>query len=795
MQIPLDYYRILGLPVQATPEQLQQSHRDRLLQLPRREYSERSIAARRDLLDTAYETLADPDKREIYNAEFISGHRIQEGPENPEYSGRSENVSTTQLEIEDHQLIGALLVLHELGEYEQVLQVGLPALGNTKFHYGDAENLEIAYADTALTLALAYLELGREYWHQGHYESAGLALEAGQDLLLREGLFTSVRGEIKNDLYKLRPYRVLELVALPEDNVAERRKGIQILKDMLQERGGIDGNGHDQSGLSVDDFLRFIQQLRDYLTAEEQQALFQAEARRPSAVATYLAVYALLAQGFATHQPEQIHHAKTLLIRLGKRQDVHIEQAICALLLGQTEEASHALELSREYEAITFIREHSQGAPDLLPGLCLYAEQWLKNELFPHFRDLSNYQTTLKDYFADAQVQTYLEALPSEATGESNEWEVVPNADANLQTATSAWFHWKPLESSSTVLDPYEQSTWMSNEDAISRSPKNTSATPNANKKAVSFNPNVETSTDAGFTPDSDSRNGNVKQAPLRPNSGDSAKLTRRRRHPSMDAAPKVAPKNRLSQTSDPEAPNSLTSAPAFDPGRKRRSTPSRRPPVPASNASDIRSSKVRRLLFFAGTGALMLVMLGGLIFVTVTVVGWVSGSNNGRPEVLGNNEPLKVLLDRPLVVWPDNTDSPLALETPETLSKADAKRIVEVWLAAKREAMGVEHNTEPLDRILTGEELLIRQQSAKSAQREGFYVEYDHSVEIEDVQQSLDEPLLASIVALVNESAVFYENGTIDQLSSYNDQGLRVRYDLLREEEQWRIQSMRIIP
>jgi len=55
---------------------------------------------------------------------------------------------------------------------------------------------------------------------------------------------------------------------------------------MLSERGGIDGTG-DSSGLSLDDFLRFIQQLRSYLTAAEQQSLFEAESQRPSAVATW----------------------------------------------------------------------------------------------------------------------------------------------------------------------------------------------------------------------------------------------------------------------------------------------------------------------------------------------------------------------------------------------------------------------------------------------------------------------------------------------------------------------------
>ena len=291
MQIPLDYYRILGLPTQSTPEQLQQAHRDRVLQLPRREYSEIAIASRREILDEAYTTLSDPALREAYEVNTTRSQSV---------SNLGEGKPPVQtgiglLEVADHQVIGALLLLQELGEYELVLQVGIPLLPKKSFHPDSSGESEIVHADTALTLALAYLELGREYWQQGHYESAAESLEAGQALLLKEGLFAGVRGEIKTDLYKLRPYRVLELLALPLEHLTDRRKGLQILRDMLQERGGIDGTGDDLSGLTIDDFLRFIQQLRDYLTAEEQQVLFEGEARRPSAVATYLAVYALLA--------------------------------------------------------------------------------------------------------------------------------------------------------------------------------------------------------------------------------------------------------------------------------------------------------------------------------------------------------------------------------------------------------------------------------------------------------------------------------------------------------------------
>jgi len=389
--------------MQATADQLKQAHRDRTLQLPRREYSEAAIATRRDLLDRAYTVLSDPIQRKAVDEKLLS---LQ----------HEEETDAPTIELDDRHLIGALLILQELGEYELVLKIGRPYLssGTASIRDGRFGDPRIVLSDIVLTIALACLELGREQWQQGQYENAAEALETGQELLLREGLFAGVRGEIQSDLYKLRPYRILELLALPDEEESDRHKGIRLLKDMLRERGGIDGTGNDQSGLSIDDFLRFIQQLRGYLTAEEQQELFEEESRRPSAVATYLAVYALLARGFADHQPALIRRAKSMLYRLGSRQDVHLEQSVCALLLGQTEEASRVLELSQEYEPLAFIRENSQGSPDLLPGLCLYSERWLQDEVFPHFRDLVKREALLKDYFADEQVQAYLEELPAD---------------------------------------------------------------------------------------------------------------------------------------------------------------------------------------------------------------------------------------------------------------------------------------------------------------------------------------------------------------------------------------------
>ncbi|HEY9659439.1 MAG TPA: J domain-containing protein, partial [Allocoleopsis sp.] len=133
VRIPLDYYRILGLPMQATPEQLQQAHRDRTLQLPRREFSEAAIEARKQLIDEAYTVLSDPARRQEYDASAgAKFYELLEVGTSSEGSGAANLLDrgstdlddvdpyAASIEIDDAQFVGALLILQELGEYELV---------------------------------------------------------------------------------------------------------------------------------------------------------------------------------------------------------------------------------------------------------------------------------------------------------------------------------------------------------------------------------------------------------------------------------------------------------------------------------------------------------------------------------------------------------------------------------------------------------------------------------------------------------------------------------------------------
>ncbi|MBW4454821.1 MAG: DUF4101 domain-containing protein [Nostoc indistinguendum CM1-VF10] len=761
MRIPLDYYRILGLPLAATDEQLRQAYSDRIVQLPRREYSHAAISSRKQLIEEAYVVLSDPKQRSTYDHLYLA-HAYD--PDNlaapavalenrPESTKRGIDTQSLGIEINQDELVGALLILQELGEYELVLKLGRPYLvnknGATSARKGhslaDEEISESPeHPDVVLTVALACLELGREQWQQGHYENAAISLETGQELLVREGLFSSVQAEIQADLYKLRPYRILELLALPQEKTAERSQGLELLQNLLEDRGGIDGTNNDESGLNIDDFLRFIQQLRNHLTVAEQHKLFEAQSKRPSAVATYLAVYALIARGFAQRQPALIRQARQMLVRLGKRQDVHLEQSLCALLLGQTEEATRVLELSQEYEALAFIREKSQDSPDFLPGLCLYAEQWLQHEVFPHFRDLTNQQAFLKDYFANQQVQAYLEALPTDAET-TNEWAVInPQYFPQPQT-NKPYFHNNSTKTSAQLnhsrtpdLDLPETPT---SEYSNLSSPLWSSS--GSIKSEV---PAAERMTTRGTN---QHLNGSAKSAAP----GHSQK--RRRRKPTQSTIRERIPDNR---------PHSRRP-------RRRRTF---------ANTIEGKTRLVWRVF-------ISLVSLLVLWVVATTTFGWLKNLFFPTSSVRGSE--LSVQINQPPIPIPTPNSKLGALDGP--LTNATAEGVIRTWFSTKAAALGPNYEINNLDQILTGSALSQWRLIAQQYRSDNRYGKYDHSLKIESVEKIDLFADRAAVEATVKEVAQFYENG---QFKNSSNDNLRVRYDLIRERGKWRIQSTSVV-
>jgi len=781
VRIPLDYYRILGLPIQATAEQMRQAHRDRTQQLPRREYSEVAIQARKQLIDEAYAILSAPEERKAYDVSFLAktykdqsdrletkpgidpGDReatlpykntqLQSIPQEPlqsiasikstpkEAMASANNASVSlggvvepnspSIEIGDRQFVGALLLLQELGEYELVLKLTRPYLSNNNMGLVDGRFGEPALIipDITLTVASAHLELGREQWQQGQYENAAQSLESGQELLLRENLFPQMRGEIQADLYKLRPYRVIELLALPEEKALSRHRGLQLLQDLLNERGGIDGQEDDRSGLGIEDFLKFIQQLRRNLTTTEQKSLFEAEARRPSAVATYLAVYTLLAQGFAQKQPALIRKAKLMLMQLGRSQDVNLEKAVCSLLLGQTEEASRALELSQEYEPLSFIRENSQDSPDLLPGLCLYADHWLSEEVFPHFRDLADKSALLKEYFADEHVQAYLEALPTEAEA-ANQWVVVqPRARLGLE--------------------PDEQTS-----------------VPRASETAAV--PFPSTVRPEGPPPSFPSTNQEEK-------TGISANASPPLGMPGGYSASPIPPSNRRSsRRSSSRLPLETDASLGRRPDRHQQKVSGKKDLV-----------KLRLLLILIAVLGLVFWLLWSLLGFLVNAIGGLGG-----PKLQGE-QPMVQLTEEYAVLEIPQVQNTLSLSQSGPITEEVASLTIQTWLDAKAAALGENHAVDRIRQILVEPALSRWLPTATALQRDNSYRKYEHNLTVQQVIRNESNPDSVQVEVVVREKAEFYDNG---RLSDTRDDNLRIRYDLIRQNGQWHIRDWDIL-
>ncbi len=683
MRIPLDYYRIIGGHLQATAEQIEQAYQDRLRQTPHSEYSQETLAARKELLDLAYEVLSDPEQRSEYDANYLlKAYNItteEEAVALPHIQREEEEAvaiapQTPILEVETpQQLLGALLILYELGEYERVRDLAAWVLAHPERATSSQDHplSQSMQADLVLTLVLADWELGRELWRQEQYEAAGETVVAGYQILEDWNLFPELRQEMASELEKLSPYRIFELLSQRDEDQEKVGLALQLLETMLEKRGGIDGENPDRSGLNVEEFLHFVQQIRSYLTAAEQEELFTKEAQRPSGVGIYLAACAAAARGFAYLEPNYIFKAKRFFRKLERdhqqensQTDVKLEQSVCALLLGETETAINQIEKSRDQSSIAQIQSYASEAgesPDLLLGLCRYAEEWLESVLFPKFLDLRDKSASLKDYFASSSVQETLESYQSPPSSE-----------------------------------------------------------------------NEETETQVSALPE------------------DSSVVSESSSHSSESTKPSL---------------------------RRRKPRPSRRLRL------STRGSRIVALLVMSGVGlsAIALVLLG--LYRGATAIWATLFEVGDRFEIAieVNNPPLEI-------PSPESNDGSSVI-----LNEAIAQEIVRSWLSRKAQAFGPQHQAEALEGILTDSLLSQWKARSQTLENNNQYQYFRHSVQVENLAFSPDNPNEARITAQVREISKFYRDGELSEEDSY-DSTLRVRYDVVRDDETWLIDRIEVI-
>ena len=754
MRIPLDYYRILSVPVKATAAQLSQAYNDRLLQQPRREYSDLAIKARQELIQYSYQVLSDPEQRASYDAQFLLNMQPLVTPEAEDESASEETeeaaptlteepspLANPTIEIPSTQIIGALIILQELGEYETVLDLGINYFNQRSEKQSQTEgevSLDTTQEDLILTLTLAYMELGREQWHRREYENAALSSQLGIDLLDQKSLFPHLQEELSQDLSKLRPYRVLELISQNPTQSESRAEGFRLLQSMLIQRQGIEGKGEDRSGLNFDQFLCFIQQLRTYLTSAEQQQLFDSDSQAKSAIANYLAVYALLGRGFSLKQPELVLRAQRKLDYLAEKQDVSWEQSISALLLGHTQKAIYKLKNAPDSSQLQKVQQHSLGNSDLLPGLCFYGEQWLLQDVQAQFSDLSTTELTLKEYFADPQVQVYLEELAPPSIAKVSQQQTVSEMQADGMSSNIMSF-WRNMFSGEKSVKAQVGSATSSREQRASERTDDTVRSRDSSTAVLEHHPVLVTASA-------------LEREDIPPTASKFKKpLTLPLQHQKTRAVPaSVIQRTRGKQKKRP---------------RRKRS----------------RQAIWKGRLFVASCvfGAGLIGYLGTKLLLAPSTK-------------TANKAQLAIALGQPSVEIPVRKVKPVAAKPKLTFTE-ESKQVIQQWLSSKSAAFGSEHKLNSLNSILAEPLLTTWRDRATAYQQENIYRQYEHNIVMKSATVDPSNKNKAIVEAEVKEVAKHYQGGQLDNAQSYDD-NLLVRYQLVRQGEKWLIQQTEVL-
>lgn len=384
---------------------------------PQLGFSQEALIARRQILQAACDTLSNPSSRGDYNRGLL---------DDPE--------STCTTHVPWDKIPGALCVLQEAGETEEVLQVGQKLL---------MERLPKNFKqDVVLVMTLAYVDLSRDAMALTPPDFVGCCevLERALKLLQEEGasiLAPDLQAQIDETLEEITPRCVLELLALPldENHRVKREEGLRGVRNILWTvgKGGAAVIG---GGFTREDFMN---EAFSRMTAAEQVDLFATTPNNIPAESfeIYGVALALVAQAFLDKKPHLIKNADNLFLQLQQTNvttigsipdypmktdhttDFALERSLCSLLVGDLDGCQSRLGIDNENlsyrnpSIVEFIVDNSNidEDNDLLPGLCKLLETWLMEIVLPRFRDTQDLCVRLGDYYDDPTVLRYLERL------------------------------------------------------------------------------------------------------------------------------------------------------------------------------------------------------------------------------------------------------------------------------------------------------------------------------------------------------------------------------------------------
>jgi hypothetical protein len=439
VDLPIDHFRLLGVSPTAAPEAVLRTLQLRLDRCPDQGFTHESLNQRAELLRLSADLLTDPERRGQYEATLLELEKEHPG-------------ETAGLELSSNLEVAGLMLLWEAHAPHEAFQLArqalqppqAPALGSGR------------ESDLALLAALAARDAADQDQEQRRYESAANLLQEGMQLLQRMGKLPEQRQVLETDLSRLRPFRILDLLSRDLAEQSARREGLTMLESFIADRGGLEGSALEgleaadlPAGMDQGAFELFFQQIRRFLTVQEQVDLYGRLQEAGSADASFLVVMALAAAGFSQRKPERVQDARTRL------QDLKLEgldtQPLLGcldLLLGDVDRAERHFATSPDPALKSWLSAHPG---DALAALCDYCRTWLGRDVLPGYRDVDAEAIDLEAWFADRDVQAYVERLERQA--KPRDWSL---GDLSPLTVDPDGMLPLPLPDAEPPVDPTE---------------------------------------------------------------------------------------------------------------------------------------------------------------------------------------------------------------------------------------------------------------------------------------------------------------------------------------------------
>ena len=387
MELPLDHFRLIGVTPSATSEEILRAFQLRLDKTPDEGFSYEVLTQRSELLRLTADLLTDTESRREYENLLLSG--------------------ASGLEFSSNRQVAGLILLWESGSPKEAFKITkkalqppqTPALGSTR------------ESDLTLLAALTARDSAIQEQQLRSFSNAADFLHEGIQLLQRMGKLGELRKDLEEDLASLLPYRILDLLSRDLSDQESHKKGLNMLENLIIKRGGLEGNNKSEYGdyLNQQEFEAFFQQIKPYLTVQEQIDLFIELQKRGSVEAGFLAFLSLTAFGFSRRKPENLFEARRILKKLNLSGLDSMPLVGCLdLLLADIDQASARFSSSSDENLRDWLNNYPGNK---LEAICIFCKNWLENDVLVGYRDIDSKEVDLDSWFEDREIQEFIEKL------------------------------------------------------------------------------------------------------------------------------------------------------------------------------------------------------------------------------------------------------------------------------------------------------------------------------------------------------------------------------------------------